>query len=263
MIMQFFDRVDSNSLDRRELQLWILALTMILILSMGVALLMFPTAYSHPVNLTGFPARAIFFGFCGLSALVVGYFIDRQAVISHLRAALDNEKHQVEIIRQEASADLLTTIPGLTIFRDRLVMEHRRATNTRQPLSLLAVELKPSADLHGAGEIEIAYGDAAKTMLGKLRGEDSLFLLAPGIFGIVLPAVTARDAYNMRDHIMEGLHDAAGVSYRFSFGVSVVNFPEHASTAREMEGYIQCLLPRKAVKLQPMEAQLTPAMGIQ
>ena len=44
----------------------------------------------------------------------------------------------------------------------------------------------------------------------RLRGEDSIFLFAPGFFGIVLPAVNARDAYALRDRLMEGLHDAAG-----------------------------------------------------
>lgn len=242
--MQVFDKVDSSGLERREIQLWILALSMILILSIGIALLMFPTAFSHPVSVTGVPERAIFFGFCSLSALVVGYFIDRQLVIHNLRVELESKQHQVDIIRHEASADLLATLPGLSTFRDRLVMEHRRATTIQQPLSLLAVELKPSSALAGTGEIEIAFGDAAKTLTAKLRGEDSLFLLAPGIFGVVLPGVNAAEAYTMRDHMMDGLHDAAGVSYRFSFGISVVSFPDHATTAREMEEYVQCLLPR-------------------
>src|SRR5579862_606823 len=127
--MKIFDRVDASSLDRRELQLWILALTMILILSMGVAMLIFPMMYSLPVDLTGIPARAIFFGFCALSALVVGYFVDRHLVIRSLRAELEKKKHQVEAIRKEASADLLATVPGVNMFRDRLAMEHRRASN--------------------------------------------------------------------------------------------------------------------------------------
>jgi GGDEF domain-containing protein len=252
--MQFFDKVDSSGLDRREFQLWILALAMILVLSIGIALLMFPTAFSHPFSMTGLPERAIFFGFCALSALIVGYFIDRQMVIHNLRAELDTRKHQVEVIRREASADLLATVPGLTIFRDRLVMEHRRAATIQQPLSLLAVQLKPSSALVGTGEVEIAFGDAAKTLMGKLRGEDSLFLLAPGIFAVVLPGINAIEAYSVRDHMMDGLHDAAGVSYRFSFGVSVVSFPEHATTAREMEEYVQCLLP-KAPLIDPQQPQ--------
>ncbi len=41
---------------------------------------------------------------------------------------------------------------------------------------------------------------------------------------------------------MEGLHDAAGASNRFSFRISVFNFPEHVSTAREMEESVRSLL---------------------
>ena len=246
--MQVFDQVDPSGLERRELQLWILALTVILVLAVGVALLMYPSVYSHPVNLTGFPARAIFFGFCGFSALVVGYFVDRQVVIRHLRTELEKEKCQISRIRQEASANLLTTLPGFDVFRDRLTMEHRRALTTHQPLSLLAVELKPSRDLSVSGETETAFGDAAKTLIRKLRGEDSIYLFAPGVFGILLPSVSASGANVVRDRIMEGLHDAAGTSSRFSFAVSVVNFPEHVATAREIEEFLQNLLPRSASK---------------
>jgi GGDEF domain-containing protein len=260
--MQIFDRVDPNTLDRRELHLWILAHTMILVLAMGVALLMYPTVFSHSVNLNGIPARAVFFGFCALAALVVGYFIDRHVVIRHLRTELANEKRHVAEIRREASADLLTMLPGFNNYCDRLAMEYRRASNTRQPLSLLAVELKPSRAFTEPGEIETAFGDAAKTLMRKLRSEDSIFLFAPGVFGIVLPAVSVGDAYTLRDRLMEGLHDAAGASNRFSFSVSVVNFPEHVATAREMEEFIRNLLLNSASKDSDLNL-VTPALGFQ
>jgi GGDEF domain-containing protein len=247
--MKIFDRIDQESLDRRELHLWILALAVISVQAIGVALLMYPTIHSHPVDLAGFPAHAAFFGFCGFSVLVAGYFVDRKVVIRHLRRELENEKHQVVKVRQEASANLLTTLPGLDIFRDRLAMEYRRASNTQQPLSFLAVELKPSRNLTGPEEIEAAFGDAAKTLISELRGEDSIFLLTPGVFGIVLPAVTACGAYIVRDRLLEGLHDVSGASERFSYGVNVVNFPEQVATAREMEGSWQCILPHHASKV--------------
>ncbi|MBZ5561523.1 MAG: diguanylate cyclase [Acidobacteriia bacterium] len=242
--MQLFDRVDPKSLDRRELHLWILALTVIFVLAIGVALLMYPTVFSRPVGLEGLPVRAVFFGFCGFSVLSMGYFVDRQVVIRNLRRQLHDQQQKVEQIRQQASADLLTTLPSLNHFRDRLAMEYRRASNTRQSLSLLVVELKPSRNHSGAKEIETAYGDAAKTLMRKLRGEDSIFLFASGVFGIVLPSVNARGAYSVRDRLMEGLEDASGASERFSFTIRVVNYPEHVATAREMEESIRHLLPR-------------------
>lgn len=260
--MRLFDRVVPGSLDRRELHLWILALTVILVLAMGVALLMYPTVYSAGSNLGGIPVRAVFFGFCGFSALVVGYFIDRQVVIRRLRAELTNEKRQVVQIRHQASADLLTSLPGFNIFRDRLAMEHRRASNTQQPLSLLAVDLKPSRDFAETEGIENAFGDAAKILMHELGSEDSIFLVAPGVFGIVLPAVNARDAYSLRDRLIEGLHDASGATNRFLFSVTVVNFPEQVTAAREMEQLIRIHLPHSAIKRSNLEVT-TPTLGVQ
>ncbi len=242
--MRLFDQIDPRTLDRRELHLWILAMTVIFVLAIGVALLMYPTAFSRPVNLEGLPVRAVFFGFGGFSLLSMGYFVDRQVVIRNLRRQLHDQQQKVEQIRQQASADLLTTLPSLNHFRDRLAMEYRRASNARQSLSLLVVELKPSRNHSGPKETETAYGDAAKTLMRKMRGEDSIFLFAPGLFGIVLPSVNPHGAYSVRDRLMEGLEFAAGASERFSFTIRVVNYPEHVATAREMEESIRHLLPR-------------------
>ena len=40
--MPIFDQIDPRNLDRREWELWMLALTVILILAVGMALLMYP-----------------------------------------------------------------------------------------------------------------------------------------------------------------------------------------------------------------------------
>jgi GGDEF domain-containing protein len=229
---------------------------------MGVALLMYPTVFSSAATLTRIPERAVFFGFCGLVALVVGYFVDRQVIISHLRAQLDFERHHLEELRREASTDLLTMLPRIDTFCDRLVMEHRRASSTQQPLSLLAVELKPSRVFAESGEVETAFGDAAKTLLVKLRSIDSIFMVAPGIFGILLPAVNANDAYILRDRLIDGLNDAAGTSHRFSFTISLVNFPVHVATAREMEESIRSLLPHDVSANSGLEL-LTPVLAHQ
>ena len=39
----------------------------------------------------------------------------------------------------------------------------------------------------------------------------------------------------MAARLSEGLHDAAGASGRFAAEVRVFNYPEHASTARELD----------------------------
>ena len=241
--MRIFDRIDPAMLDRRELHLWLLALTVILVLAAGTALLMYPTAFSDPIILTGPTLRRTFFGFCVMSVLLVGYFLDRQMTIRQLRKQLVEEQTRMLQIRREASAELLESLPGVGHFQDRLSMEFRRASTTQQPLSLLTVEvisLHPSLD---ARDVAASFRDAAKALIHTLRREDSIFQFEPGDFGILLPGVCAKDAYSVSDRIADRLGAAAGASESFSFEIGVVSYPEHVAAAREMEKAVASHLP--------------------
>ena len=69
--MRIFDQIDPLNLNRRQWELWMLALTVILILAVGMALLMYPAALSNDLIVSGTTKRKIFFGFCALSVLLV------------------------------------------------------------------------------------------------------------------------------------------------------------------------------------------------
>jgi hypothetical protein len=112
--MRVFDRVDPAMLDRRELYLWLLAVTVISILATGTALLMYPTVFSDPLILSGPTLRKTFFGFSTLCLLLVGYFLDRQLMIRQLRKQLAEEQTRMMQIRREASAELLESPPGIS-----------------------------------------------------------------------------------------------------------------------------------------------------
>jgi len=243
--MQVFDRVDPTMLDRRELHLWLLAITVILILATGTALLMYPAVFSDPIILSGPTLRKTFFSFCGLSVLLAGYFLDRQLTIHQLRKQLVEEQYRMMQVRHEASAELLESLPGISHFQDRLTMEFRRASNTQQCLSLLAVELKSSHELLDTKEIATSFGNAAKAIIRTLRREDSIYQFRPGVFGILLPGVSAAGAYCVLDRIADRLRAASGASECFSFDIHVVNYPEHIATAREMEKAVASHFPAK------------------
>jgi GGDEF domain-containing protein len=255
--MWIFDRIDPRNLNRREWELWMLALTVILILAVGMALLMYPTALSNDLIVSGATKRKMFFGFCALSVLLVGYFLDRRIVISHLRRRLAEEHQRFVAMRHEASVDMLATLPGFTLFRDRLAMELRRAASTHLPLSLLVVQLEPSLQLPDKYEVDTAFGDAAKALTRKLRAEDSIYRFRRGVFGVVLPGVGTENAYRIASRFMEGLRDASGASTRFLFDVHVINYPEHADTAREMEEAALSLFPTERLAEQAVEAACT------
>jgi GGDEF domain-containing protein len=252
--MRIFDRIDALNLDRRQWELWVLALAVILVLAVGMALLMYPTAFSNDLTVSGDTKRKLFFGFCALSVLLMGYLVDRQTVINQLRQRVAEEHWQVVQVRRAASMDVLATLPGFDLFRDRLAMEHRRAASGHSPLSLLVVGLKPLSNLCDKDEIDTAFGDAAKALNRKLRAEDSIYHFPPGTFAIVLPGTGKENADAISRRLTNGLHDASGASTRFLFEIHLINYPEHASTAREMEEAVRSLLPTECVEGQKAEA---------
>ena len=83
--MYIFDQIDPTKLDRRDAQLWVLALAMIVILACGIALIIYPTAFTMPVVLSGAYLKRVFFSFCVRSLLVVGYLMERGIVGKRLR----------------------------------------------------------------------------------------------------------------------------------------------------------------------------------
>ena len=107
-------------------------------------------------------------------------------------------KKRYKLIQQEASKDFLASLPAIDTFADRLAMEFRRASSAEQPLSFLAVEVKVQPEICNATETTVAYADAGRALLRRIRGEDSLFLLDAGVFGILLPRISTHTAELMK-----------------------------------------------------------------
>ncbi|MGO8791735.1 MAG: hypothetical protein ACLQVL_30710 [Terriglobia bacterium] len=232
--MRVFDRIDAVDIDRREIHLRLLALTVISVLALGLALMMYPTVFAKPMTLSGATFKTVFFGFCTLSILLIGYLVDRHILINRLRGRIAAREQAIQLIQQEASKDFLASLPAIDTFTDRLAMEFRRVSRVEQPLSLLAVEVKVRPENSNATDSTVIYADAGRAVLRKIRGEDSLFLLDSGVFGILLPRISTHTAELMKGGFEEELRDAAGLIPRFSFRVRLINYPDQASSAHEL-----------------------------
>jgi GGDEF domain-containing protein len=245
--MRVFDQVDPQRVERRELQLTMLSLSVNVILAAGAALLMYPTISAHPVIFGATTSRAMFAGFCALCVLLVGYLFDRQIVVRRLRNEIAQQHLKYTQLRLQAARDLLGSLAGLNHFQDRLVMEFKRELQSGAALSVLVIRLTPADSVEDSNEVTVAYGDAAKAMMRKLRREDSLYYFSPGSFGILLPNTRVLDAREFSARIAEGLSDAAGVIGRFTSDIKTFNYPEHVETAHELELAVRSLLPRDIV----------------
>jgi hypothetical protein len=221
--MEFFDKVDPKTLDRRHWQLSMLSLGMIAVLAAGVALLMYPAVFGSDPTSTAHTTRTLFFGFCALCVLVVAYLLNREYVVHALRRNLLEQKTEIAHLRQEASTNLLETLPSFGHFQDRLTM------------GFVLVRLKPSPMFDNPPEVSVALGDAAKALVRKPRTDDSLYHLSSVAFAMVLPNTCGAEMNQLAGRVAEGLADASGASNRFTFDMQVVNYPEQASTSYEME----------------------------
>lgn len=89
--MQIFDQIDPVSLESREQHLWLLALGILSLFAVGIALLMYPAAFSRPIALRVESPRETFFGFCAMAAIAISYLGNRQYLISRLRKKTTQE----------------------------------------------------------------------------------------------------------------------------------------------------------------------------
>ena len=241
--MGTLNRPELDRLERRELQLTILSVVFVLILAGGLATFMYPLVFLHPVG-SKWTLRVAFFGFCALTLLFVGYLLERQRTVRQLKQQLLAELERNVALKQQASVDLLQSMPDQNYFWDRLTMEHRRAMTMQKTLSLLLVKAKPGGSGKKDDANSAAWSDAAKAMSRKLRPSDSIYRLAPDLFGLVLPETDALNAKRIAVRLQEELQEVR-TKHGKAFDITAHNYPEHVQSAHELEDVVKSLLPEQ------------------
>ena len=132
---------------------------------------------------------------------------------------------------------------------NRLSFEFRRVSTADQPLSVLAIKLDLRPEVCNVIEVPVAYADAGQAVLRRLRAEDSLFLIGPGAFGILLPRVSTHAAEVIKRRLEEQLRDAAGLVPRFNFSLQLINYPDQARSAHEILEAIRPWLGGQPIRL--------------
>lgn len=237
--MATINRQELDRLERRELQLTIVAAVFVFVLATGLAAFMYPLVFVHPDTGNKWSMRVAFFGFCTLTLLFIGYLLDRQRTVRQLKQQILQELERNIELRLQASADLLHTMPDVNHFWDRLTMEYRRAMTMQKTLSLLVVKAKLPA---GGSDPTSALGEAAKAMSRKLRPTDSIYRLAPELFGLVLPETDTMNAKRIAVRLQEELQSVRS-KHNGTFETSVHNYPQDAQSAHELEDIVKSMLP--------------------
>ena len=242
--MHIFDEIHAQQLESRQLQLTLLASLIIAVLATGVALLMYPAILSREILLSPISLQFAFYGFCLLSVLLVGYLWDRQLTIRRLTSQVRTEQRRNNDLRLKASADVLNMIPGGRGFREQLLTHSLRAGSGVPAISVAVVRLYLSGMIAHKSDQQIAFADAAQVIHRRMRREDSIWTLAPGVYGIILPGSDMGAAQNFTASVELGLQDAAGVNARFTSDIQLLAAGEHGRSARDLEQAVAELLPR-------------------
>ncbi len=241
--MATINRQELERLERRELQLTIMAAVFVFVLASGLAVFMYPLVFVHADAANKWTLRVAFFGFCALTLLFIGYLLERQRTVHQLKQQILEELERNIELRLQASADLLHTMPDINHFWDRLTMEYRRAMTMQKNLTLLLVKAKLNAASAGT-DTTSALGDAAKAMSRKLRPTDSIYRLAPEIFGLVLPETDTLNAKRIAVRLQEELQTVRA-KHGGAFETTVHNYPDDAQSSHELEDIVKSVLPAK------------------
>jgi GGDEF domain-containing protein len=242
--MATINRQELDRLERRELQLTIMAAIFVFVLASGLAVFMYPLVFVHPDIANKWTLRVAFFGFCALTLLFIGYLLERQRTVGKLKQQILQELERNIELRLQASADLLHTMPDINHFWDRLTMEYRRAMTMQKNLTLLLVKAKLGSPASPDADSTSALGDAAKAMSRKLRPTDSIYRLAPEIFGLVLPETDTLNAKRIAVRLQEELQTVRA-KHGGTFETTVHNYPDDAQSSHELEDIVKSMLPAK------------------
>lgn len=248
--MGTLNRQELDQLERRELQITVLAAVFVLVLATGLAAFMYPLVFLHPIG-NKWSLRVAFFGFCLLTVLFDVYLLERQRTVRELKQRLLAELDRNVTLQQQASVDHLQTMPDQNYFWDRLTMEFRRAMSMEKTLSLLIVQAKPATSLVKGKENTEGWSDAAKATSRRLRPSDSIYRLATGLFAVVLPETDSLNAKRIAVRLQEELQNVRA-KHGTAFDITVHNYPEQVKSAHELEDIVKSLLPAQDVWATPV-----------
>jgi GGDEF domain-containing protein len=225
---------DWDKLERRDWELWFLAVAMIFILAVGILMAALPSVVADPSSL-GMTLRRVLVGFCVLTALFNAYLIERQLAIKALRRKLYEEQARIALLQLQASENILLSLPREEQFRDRLAMELKRAEHSGAPLSVLTTKIAVGNSVEPSEKVQV-IGEAVKLIMNSLRKEDSLYQYDENLYCVVLPGASLEVAQKVSARLLRIFDTHPDLQQRdISLKTYLTNYPKDTGSAYELE----------------------------
>lgn len=219
-----------RTIERREWQLWILALALILILGSITIFTYFfilSEAYHNFILIRSMANRALV-GLCILIFLFCAYVINTRLLLGKMRATIE----------YQAIRDNLTDLYNRRYFNDRLEEEIARAQRNGYILALMLCDIDHFKEINNTwGHLtgDEALKGVAQCIKESTRGMDLVARWGEDEIVVILANTTREGVTIATERIRKGVRrvgDKAGLNLDLSIGVSL--YPEHGPNGDDL-----------------------------
>lgn len=236
-------RKSLHRLDRKQWWMWSSAVTIILLLTIGMASFAFPSLMRLGEGTYSFFLSQAVRGLIGLVLLFSVYTIYQQHLINRIRGQLADQMDsvaKVEMLTQEvyklAVLDSLTNLHNRRAGEQRLVEEIARSRRHARPLTLILLDidnLKQCNDQFGHDAGDNMLRSFADRLRRAIRGSDMAVRLGGDEFMIILPECRAEEVRHVLGRL-EGLQiEYAGKKVDVEFACGWADY-QPGETAQEL-----------------------------
>jgi diguanylate cyclase (GGDEF)-like protein len=232
-----------KTLERKQWWLWSSAVTIILLLTVGMASFSFPSLMKLGEGTYSFFLSQALRGLIGLVLIFSVYTIYQQYLINRIRHQLSDQMDsmaKVEMLTQEvyklAVLDPLTNLHNRRAGEQRLVEEIARSRRHARPLTLILLDidhLKQCNDQFGHEAGDQMLQSFSERLRRAIRGSDMAVRLGGDEFMIILPECRAEEVRHVLSRL-EGLQvDYAGRKMPVTFACGWADY-QPGETAQEL-----------------------------
>lgn len=221
---------NARAIERREWQLWILALALILVLGSITGLTYFfiiSEAYDSFILIRSMANRALI-GLCLLIFLFCAYIINTRLVLGKMRATM--EYHAIR--------DNLTDLYNRRYFNDRLHEEITRAERNGYILALLLCDIDHFTEINNSrGHLtgDEALKAVAQSIKESTRGMDLVGRWGGDEIVVVLANTTREGVTVATERIRKGVRKSGEkTQLNLDLSIGVALYPEHGTSADDL-----------------------------
>jgi diguanylate cyclase (GGDEF)-like protein len=227
-------RVTLNDIGRRQWWLWSAAITITILLTLGIVSFAFPGLLAEGDAFYAFSLNQALRGLAGMVLLFDAYAIYQQYQIQCMQrmileqtCAVEKIKTRTEEVYELAMIDPLTGLYNRRFGEQRLSAEVARSQRNGLPLTIMILDvnaLKYVNDTHGhaAGDELITY--FAGRLTKAIRGSDLAVRVGGDEFLLILPECKIEEVHCVLGRLVELRIDLAGEPFPFTFAAGWTSY---------------------------------------